>query len=147
MTAGAAVAPAAARQRKAKVFAVAASILVILAAGVYSGATLFPKNSYTTPIGGVASVPLRDGSSVTLNTDSRIKVAISETERRRTRQRDARRPGSRQLVNRTSCFSWDCVLSGARPQRLFRYRFDGGFARRGHRDGRRRPRLTIRLEL
>lgn len=37
---------------------------------------------YSTPVGGLASVPMSDGSKVTLNTDSQIRVAVTETERR-----------------------------------------------------------------
>ena len=37
--------------------------------------------SYETPVGGIASVPMADGSQVTLNTNSEIDVAMSETER------------------------------------------------------------------
>lgn len=38
--------------------------------------------SYRTGVGGVESVPLSDGSQVTLNTDSEIRVAVTPTERR-----------------------------------------------------------------
>lgn len=38
--------------------------------------------SYRTPVGGLASVPMPDGSKVTLNTDSEIRIAVTETERR-----------------------------------------------------------------
>jgi transmembrane sensor len=38
--------------------------------------------SYRTPVGGIASVPMTDGSKVTLNTASEIRVAVTETERR-----------------------------------------------------------------
>jgi transmembrane sensor len=37
---------------------------------------------YKTPVGGLASVPVADGSRVTLNTDSAIRVSITNTERR-----------------------------------------------------------------
>ena len=37
---------------------------------------------YTTAVGGFASVPMTDGSKVTLNTDSVIRVALTEHERR-----------------------------------------------------------------
>jgi transmembrane sensor len=40
------------------------------------------RPDYSTPVGGLASVPMSDGSKVTLNTDSRIRVAMTETERR-----------------------------------------------------------------
>jgi len=38
--------------------------------------------SYRTPVGGIASVPMSDGSKVTLNTASEIRVVLTETERR-----------------------------------------------------------------
>jgi transmembrane sensor len=37
---------------------------------------------YRTPIGGLASVPMSDGSKVTLNTDSVIRLAVTDRERR-----------------------------------------------------------------
>lgn len=64
-----------------KVRALAAGILLAAALGTawYS----WPSgSSYRTPIGGLASVPMSDGSKVTLNTDSAIRVAVTEKERR-----------------------------------------------------------------
>jgi transmembrane sensor len=62
-------------------WAVAAAILLIVA-----GATtwkLFPTSpAYETDIGAVEAVPLADGSRVTLNTDTRIKVDLGQSERR-----------------------------------------------------------------
>jgi transmembrane sensor len=63
--------------------AFAASILlaVVVGMGTYqfwgSGG-----DRYTTAVGGFASVPMTDGSRVTLNTDSVIRVALTEKERR-----------------------------------------------------------------
>jgi transmembrane sensor len=37
---------------------------------------------YRTPVGGFASIPLRDGSNVTLNTQSQIRVHITDTTRK-----------------------------------------------------------------
>jgi transmembrane sensor len=61
--------------------ALAASIVVTAAlAATYH---FWPApTSYRTPIGGLASVPISDGSKVTLNTDSEIRVAVTERERR-----------------------------------------------------------------
>jgi len=43
---------------------------------------LWPRGDrYSTPIGGIASVPLQDGSSVTLNTASQIHVELTPEER------------------------------------------------------------------
>jgi transmembrane sensor len=61
--------------------AMAASMALLVAAGV-AGYWWFSAPSFRTPVGGLASLPIEDGSKVTLNTDSSIKVAISETERR-----------------------------------------------------------------
>lgn len=64
-----------------KLQAVAAAVLVaaVLGIGWYS----WPEGAkYHTAVGGLASVPMSDGSSVTLNTDSEIRVAVTETERR-----------------------------------------------------------------
>lgn len=59
----------------------AASILLTL---VSAGAWyLWPTGDrYYTPIGGVASVPLNDGSKITLNTASEVRVALTPKERR-----------------------------------------------------------------
>lgn len=71
-------APRAANRRR---YAIAASLLV----GLVAGATWFfwpAAPAYRTEIGGLEAVPLSDGSKVTLNTDSEIRVAVSATERR-----------------------------------------------------------------
>ncbi|MBL8268609.1 FecR family protein [Steroidobacter sp.] len=62
--------------------ALAASVLVAVAAGalIWHFTSLGPY--YRTPVGGLASVPMKDGSKVTLNTDSAIRMAVTETERR-----------------------------------------------------------------
>jgi transmembrane sensor len=62
-------------------FVAAAALLLAIGVGAYVGFT--PHGElYATPIGGLASVPMADGSQVTLNTDSQIRIALSETERR-----------------------------------------------------------------
>lgn len=62
--------------------ALAASMLLglTLALGVY----LWPSNAptYRTPLGGLATVPMDDGSKITLNTASEIALAITDRERR-----------------------------------------------------------------
>lgn len=64
-------------------FAVAASLGVLLLTGVYlAHLALLSGVRYSTPVGGLDTVPLADGSQVTLNTDTRIRVEISERERR-----------------------------------------------------------------
>ncbi len=53
------------------------------AVAVASAWYLWPSgNTYETPVGGVASLPISDGSKVILNTNSEIKVAIGDKERR-----------------------------------------------------------------
>lgn len=76
-------APASGMWLKLRFPALAATLLGLLA----GGALIFPESPwsgdrYATPVGGVASVPLKDGSSVTLNTASRIRVRMSDEERR-----------------------------------------------------------------
>lgn len=64
-------------------FAIAATILLTVAAAL--GSYTFQDGNadrYITPVGGLASVPMSDGSKVTLNTDSQIRVALTEVERR-----------------------------------------------------------------
>lgn len=66
--------------RHKRLFAIAASLL--LAVGLVSYLTLKSSGDrYATPVGGFASVPMADGSKVTLNTDSQIRIALSNTER------------------------------------------------------------------
>jgi transmembrane sensor len=55
----------------------------IVGAALISGWYLLPQGTaYRTEIGGLQAVLMNDGSRITLNTDSRIRVAVSETERR-----------------------------------------------------------------
>lgn len=62
-------------------WAVAASLLVAFGASI--AFYKWPFDSiYRTPVGGTAAVPIGDGSNVTLNTDSRIRLDITDTERR-----------------------------------------------------------------
>lgn len=64
-------------------FAFAASALVAVLASV--GAYRLQGDNadrYITPVGGRASVPMLDGSKVTLNTNSQLRVALSASERR-----------------------------------------------------------------
>jgi transmembrane sensor len=62
-------------------FAAVAALLLVVGGAAYLG--LAPAGElYATPIGGLASVPMADGSQVTLNTDSQIRIALTDTERR-----------------------------------------------------------------
>lgn len=61
-------------------WALAASVLIAVIAGTWY---LRPfASTYRTPIGGIAAVPMTDGSKVILNTDSEIRLMVTETERR-----------------------------------------------------------------
>jgi transmembrane sensor len=68
---------------RARSLTLATAATIVLAVALSAAYHLWPRgNSYTTAVGGLASVPMSDGSKVTLNTHSRIRVAVSETERR-----------------------------------------------------------------
>jgi transmembrane sensor len=68
------------RPRRILVFASAASVLLAVAAGLY--VWFNPSGDrYATPVGGLASVPLRDGSNITLNTATEVHVALTGKER------------------------------------------------------------------
>jgi len=68
-------------RRRRPALAAAAALLFAVGGSVYFA---FAPNGerYTTPVGGIASVPMADGSNVTLNTDSQIRIALTDTERR-----------------------------------------------------------------
>jgi transmembrane sensor len=60
----------------------AAAASMLIAAGVGTYFAIAPTGErYATPIGGIASVPLQDGSSVTLNTASEVRVELTPHER------------------------------------------------------------------
>jgi transmembrane sensor len=70
-----------ARQRVGLYRTLAAATLVL---GLIVGTTWYfwPAGpTYQTPVGGTESVPMSDGSNVTLNTNTKIQVALTETER------------------------------------------------------------------
>lgn len=80
---------------------IAAGVLLAaaVAAGVYVTGTQAP--SYRTAVGGLTTVPMDDGSAITLNTNSEVRVAATARERKVTLVRgeayfdvrqDARRP-------------------------------------------------------
>lgn len=62
--------------------AAAAMLLVVVAATTGYYVLLGRGEAYSTPVGGSASIPLADGSSVTLNTASEIRVRLTSQERR-----------------------------------------------------------------
>jgi transmembrane sensor len=59
-----------------------AACLVLAAAGAINWYVSARGPYYQTPVGGMASVPMNDGSKVTLNTDSAIRLAVTERERK-----------------------------------------------------------------
>jgi transmembrane sensor len=80
-------------RRGRRSFAVAA--ILLLTAGIAAFQALAPRDDrYGTAVGGFASVPMADGSNVTLNTDSQIRIALTETERRV----ELKRVGSKRVV-------------------------------------------------
>jgi len=62
--------------------AVAASLLMVAGLRRYFIYDRPANDRYSTPIGGLASVPLRDGSNITLNTRSELRVELTPDERR-----------------------------------------------------------------
>jgi len=72
---------AALKRSAPKIAAVAAAVLLAVGVGLYQ--KMKPTaEAYSTPVGGFASIPLRDGSTIMLNTDSMVRVALTEKERR-----------------------------------------------------------------
>jgi transmembrane sensor len=63
-----------------RLFAVAATILLVLGIGVYVASNL-AGDRFRTPVGGIAEVPLRDGSRITLNTATQLHVELTPQER------------------------------------------------------------------
>lgn len=59
----------------------AASLLLALCAILWHQGSL-DRNRYTTPVGGIASVPMEDGSTITLSSNSQVRIAITQTQRR-----------------------------------------------------------------
>lgn len=62
--------------------ALAGCLILAIAGGYYLyTAGILSGGRYATPVGGIESVATADGSVVTLNTDSQIRVALTKTER------------------------------------------------------------------
>ncbi|MEJ1963522.1 MAG: FecR domain-containing protein [Gammaproteobacteria bacterium] len=71
--------PRAGATRGVRALAAAILLCAVLGAAWY----VWPSgSSYRTPVGGLASVPMEDGSRITLNTDSQIRVDLTVKERR-----------------------------------------------------------------
>jgi transmembrane sensor len=71
------------RPRPRTLIAAAAATIVIALALGFGAYQLWGASGdrYTTPVGGLATVPMPDGSNITLNTDSQIRIAMTESER------------------------------------------------------------------
>lgn len=68
---------------RARRLAIAASLLLTLTVGVGLSAYQFwggGGDRYATPVGGLSSVPMSDGSKITLNTNSQLRVSMTEAE-------------------------------------------------------------------
>ena len=78
-------APSAHRQvqggRNRKLLAAAASVLLTLGVSITTWYTVFGAHTYATAVGEQRSITLEDGSSVELNSRSRIKLRFTENER------------------------------------------------------------------
>jgi transmembrane sensor len=60
-------------------FAIAASVLMLVVAALFLFQDqILHRNRFTTVIGGLQSVPMADGSRVTLNTDSQLHISLGE---------------------------------------------------------------------
>lgn len=59
----------------------AATVLFTVCVGAIWYYARFPANEYSTAVGVTSTIPLSDGSRVTLNTNSEIQVAVSEAGR------------------------------------------------------------------
>jgi len=62
--------------------AMAISLTIVMVVGTAWQFLSYNASSYTTPIGAISTVPLSDGSKITLNTNSQIRVALNASERR-----------------------------------------------------------------
>jgi transmembrane sensor len=69
------------RRPNRAVIGIAASILAVAGLALASYGLWFTGDRYATPVGGVASLPLADGSRITLNTDSKVRVIFSGRQR------------------------------------------------------------------
>jgi transmembrane sensor len=70
------------RRPKSRALAAGLAALATAAAAWFGMQAWNPASRFETPVGAIASLPIEDGSTITLNTDSKVEVVISETERR-----------------------------------------------------------------
>jgi len=69
------------RWKRSSAALAAGFVLIVVLSAMWSLRALH-GSSYSTAVGGLAAVPMPDGSRVTLNTDSEILVSLSDSERR-----------------------------------------------------------------
>ncbi len=75
-------APGSSRVRSFRTYGLAASVCVAFVAAIAVYLLQYENvPTYRTPVGGIASVPVADGSRITLNTDSEVRVALTRAER------------------------------------------------------------------
>lgn len=74
--------PVPAASMRGRYFALAASVVVLVMAASFAAYWLWPAGErYITRVGAIDTVPLTDGSRITLNTDTQVRVALKATER------------------------------------------------------------------
>jgi transmembrane sensor len=72
-------APSHPRSGRVKFFSVAATLILAVSGATWHFWPAVPD--YKTPVGGTASVPMIDGSHIILNTDSEVRLAVTNKER------------------------------------------------------------------
>lgn len=69
------------RARRLLPYSLAASLLLALCALVWRQG-FFDENRYSTPVGGIASLPMEDGSKIILSSNSEVRIAVTSEQRR-----------------------------------------------------------------
>lgn len=69
------------RARRLLAYSLAASLVLAMSALVWHQ-DLFDQSRYSTPVGGIASLPMADGSKITLSSNSQVRIAITSEQRR-----------------------------------------------------------------
>lgn len=62
-------------------YSLAASLILALSALAWHEG-FFDQGRYSTPVGGIAALPMVDGSKITLSSNSRVRIAITSQQRR-----------------------------------------------------------------
>jgi transmembrane sensor len=62
--------------------ALAACLVALIIGGVFFSTHFSRVENYSTPVGGLASVPLKDGSKITLSSATVLRVRLGDSERR-----------------------------------------------------------------